>query len=112
MYIDECITSPNSAPVYGVNLFQMLMSGGGTAPLTDADKLWETVMATDGPVTLVVKQDNMILKTQMTQQHAGSYAHGLTATIPVFYNDKRFVVYLYVIDDTAELYVHQMNEVT
>jgi|GEM_PF-6802780 len=93
---------------YGVNLFQMLMSGGGTLDLIDADKLWAKVTATDGPINLVVRHDGMVLKTQLTQQH-GSSSHALTASLPACYGTKRFVVYLYIIDDTVEMYAGFAN---
>lgn len=86
---------------YGVNLFQMFMSGGGTATLTNSDKLWEEVLATDGPITLVGKEGVMVMKTQMSRLFG--YINGLTAATPMFYGDKRYLVCLYVIGDTVEM---------
>ena len=86
---------------YGVNLFQMLMSGGGTVTMSYADDLWEKVMATDGSITLVGTEGAMSLKTQMSRLFG--YSTGLTAVIPMFNGNNRYLVCLYIIEGTVEM---------
>lgn len=91
---------------YGVDVIALFAQGGGTASLTNEDKLWELVNANaDAPVTFHFKNTSMNMEMSTTATKTGTIGtiSGLTATIPVRVASGYVVAYLWVMPTEVKL---------